>query len=163
MKHDQKSPIHARSAFQKCSHTELEAMSAVALDAQRMVRAAAHPLEPGDTVKAQMRRASQNLRYVAGDWRVKAAWYGEAGCWGAALFRDFEERFHAWDARRQRRADAQQSTAEAALVGLRSALAAHPDEDFFRSAIESIDGALGDQGGKQTAMGERFGPPEGEG
>jgi len=69
--------MNDRSSFRKCS--EMDAMSAVALDAQRMAREAAHPVEAGETVKAQMRRSAQNLRYPVGDWRVKAAWYGEAG------------------------------------------------------------------------------------
>jgi hypothetical protein len=133
--------ISERSSFRKGSRSELDAMSSVALDAQRMARDAAHPLEPGDTIKAQMNRAAANLRYPLGDWRVKAAWYGEAGSWGAAMFRDFEERFHAWRRRQEEKANVRRSDAATALAELREVYA-RVDAAGYREQIEGIERAL---------------------
>lgn len=132
---------NASSSFRKCSHSESEAMSAIAIDAQNMVRSAAHPVVAGETVKAQMRKAALNLRYPAGDWRVKAAWYGEAGSWGAALFRDFEERFRAWQAKQNVRANTIRSDALSSLAALRDAYASI-DPEAHREQIEGIERAL---------------------
>ena len=74
-------------------------MSAVlSAEAQRLVQSAAEPIRPGETVKAQMRRAWMNLGRPA-FWRVKAAWYGEAGCWSAAAMQDLREREARWSSR----------------------------------------------------------------
>lgn len=116
-------------------------MSAIALDAQKMVRAAAHPLEVGETIKAQQNRAALNLRYSPGDWRIKAAWYGEAGSWGAALFRDFEERFNAWKARQERQSEAARTNAAATMAALCEALS-RTGEAVHREQAEAIQRAL---------------------
>ena len=70
--------MRANLPFNECS------MSSIALEARSLVRDAACPVTPGETVKAQMRRAWDNLGCWHW-WRVRAAWNGEAGCWSALL------------------------------------------------------------------------------
>lgn len=81
--------MRAGLPFHECS------MSAIALEARALVRDAACPVMPGETVKAQMRRAWDNLGRWHW-WRVRAAWNGEAGCWSAAAFEELRRRHHAW-------------------------------------------------------------------
>jgi hypothetical protein len=155
---DQES-INARYAFRTCSHSETEAVSAIALDAQKMARAAAQPLQAGETVKAQMRRAALNLKYPVGDWRIKAAWYGEAGSWGAALFRDFEDRFHAWKAKQEQRSGSNRDRAAAALAALRETLA-RDGSPVLSQQIEGIERALRSAGIEPLPVGGIARPSE---
>lgn len=143
-------------SFNIRSCVEHEAMSAVALDAQSIVFAAADPVQPGETVKAQMNRAARNLGFKAGDWRVKAAWYLEAGCWSAALFRDFEERFEQWNARHERRARQHAANAIAPLLALRASYA-ESDPDFYREQIVALDAALAGMGAGTRPLDEAGG------
>jgi len=135
---------------------EHDAMSAVALEARDIVRSAAQPISSGETIKAQMNRAARNLGYAAGDWRVKAAWYLEAGCWGAATFRDLQDRYEKWTSRNERRARARADAAAASLGALRDRLAA-TDPDFHREQIVALDAALAAMGLGDRAMGEAAG------
>lgn len=135
-------------SFNICSLMEPGAMHEIAVEAQSMVFEAAHPARVGETIKAQLNRAARNLGYKAGDWRVKAAWYGEAGCWGAATFRDLERRFTEWKAtndRRERAARIEAERAASALIALRAAYASG-DEDFHREQVMAIDAALAAMG-----------------
>lgn len=139
-------------SFRQCSTGEHEIMKAIAIDAESMVKEAANPVQPGETVKAQLNKAALNLGYAAGDWRVKAAWYGEAGCWGAATFRNLQERYEAWRERQERRANERASNAAAVLRSLRATLA-EADPDFHREQISAIDAALLNEGGQAPSVG----------
>ncbi len=46
----------------------------------------------GLTIKAQLRQAARNLGYLAEAWRVREAWYGEAGRWAFAALHDLRLR-----------------------------------------------------------------------
>lgn len=50
----------------------------------------------GLTIKAQLRQAERNLGYGMDGWRVRDAWYGRAGRWGAATIQDLRQQFAAW-------------------------------------------------------------------
>lgn len=130
-----------RSSFNIRSSVEPDAMSAIAAEAEFMVKNAAAPLVAGETVKAQMNRAARNLRYVPGDWRVKAAWYREAGCWGAATFRDLQERYTKWRERQEARANARSSDATAALRALYFRYA-ETNPELFREQMDAIEHVL---------------------
>jgi len=145
-----------RSSFPERSSVEPDAMSAIAAEAQSMVMEAAQPVEPGETVKAQMNRAARNLRYVRGDWRIKAAWYLEAGCWGAATFRDLQERYAVWRERQEAKTNARTADAVAALRVLRSAYAA-VDPDMFGPEMDALEQVIRDASGDQAALGARRG------
>lgn len=87
--------MSTNEAFVKSS--EDEAMTSIAIDMQAVAYEAAEPVKAGETVKRQMRRAYDELASVVGviplkEWRVRAAWKGEAGCWGGKAVRDFERR-----------------------------------------------------------------------
>ena len=144
-----------RSSFRKCS--EREAMNTVAAEAQRMVFEAAEP-GAGETVKAQMNTAADNLGYPRGHWRVRAAWYEEAGSWSARAFRELEERYEAWKQRRKRRdADADRRAAGEArahltrLEHIRGALL-QTDADFHRPEIDALQRAIELLGGGDRAL-----------
>lgn len=151
--------IHAGYSFRKSSSSELDAMSGIASDAQMMVRAAAHPVEAGETVKAQMNRAATNLRYSAGDWRVKAAWYGEAGSWGAAMFRDFEERFNAWKARQEKRSNASEASTATFMAAMCERLS-RSGEAVDREQAKALADALRAMGIELRGLGQVDRPSE---
>lgn len=113
-----------------------EAMSSLALEAQRIVRDAARPVAPGEGIKAQMRRAWTALGHPEW-WRVRAAWYGEAGSWSAVAFDDLRMRYADWTERQQRRARLQGSTLadhlEATARGMVEA-----DADFHRQDVAGL-------------------------
>jgi hypothetical protein len=141
-------------AFHICSPQESEAMSDIAYDAQCMVRDAADA-SGGAKIKAQMNSAARNLGYAPGDWRIKAAWYGEAGAWGAAMFRDLENRYAAWKNRRNHREELARGNANKAaseLLAVRDRLLAAGDEDFHREQLVAIDAALAAMGFGDCAM-----------
>lgn len=73
---------------------------AVAEEARSIVMMAAEPIPAGDTVKAQMRRAWERLGRPAW-WRIRAAWYGEAGCWSATAIEEFRQRANRWQSRQE--------------------------------------------------------------
>lgn len=94
----------------------------------------------GETVKAQMRRAWTALGRPP-MWRVRAAWYGEAGSWSAAAFEDLRARYQIWCAKKEREARARTSIDTEFLVGLRADLAA-TDPNLHRETIAQLDEAL---------------------
>lgn len=93
------------ASFQKRSRSE-DMSASIASEARRLVMSAAEPVSPGETVKAQMRRAWERLGRPSW-WRLKAAWYGEAGCWSAAALEDLRQRVERWTARQEERGRAE--------------------------------------------------------
>ena len=69
-------------------------MRDIAKELQHIVKEAAGPISPGMGIKAQINAACDNLGYRRGHWRVRAAWYGEAGNWRARAVFDLIDRFH---------------------------------------------------------------------
>jgi hypothetical protein len=63
----------------------------IAVEAQGIVFDAAKPIFPGEGAKAQMRRAWAALGRPQ-FWRVRSAWYGEAGVWTAVALEDLRQR-----------------------------------------------------------------------
>lgn len=66
----------------------------IAAEMQSIVFSAAEPIRPGDTVKAQQRRAWGTLGRPP-FWRLRAAWYGEAECWSGRAIEDLRRRARA--------------------------------------------------------------------
>jgi hypothetical protein len=116
----------------------------IAADMQSIVFAASEPIRPGESVKAQIRRAWEALGRPP-YWRVRAAWYREAGCWSGEAVRDFEARDHK---RRLKEKAAQQhaSHAAVALLALRDRYHAASDQDFHREQLVALDAALAAMG-----------------
>lgn len=119
----------------------------IATEIQEIVRRAAEPLEPGDTVKTQLARSWQNLGRPP-FWRLKAGWYGDGASWSARAVADFQARWVALqakrDAARLERAKAQlaatRSRDEFHALKLESAAAAleATDDQFYRLDIERL-------------------------
>jgi hypothetical protein len=80
----------------------------IAIEAQDIVLESAKPIPAGKNVAWQMREACRHLGYNDGHWRVRAAWYGEAGSWSAAALEDLRSRYEKWKARQASLADAEQ-------------------------------------------------------
>lgn len=77
--------------------------SEIATELQMLVRQAAAPVAPGETVAAQMRKSWERLGRPAW-WRIKACWYAECGGFSAQAARDIQTRFLAWRESESRRA-----------------------------------------------------------
>ena len=149
---DSRAEIHDKASFQQRSQGEFMS-EALAIEARSIVRGAAEPITAGETVKAQMRRAWTALGRPP-MWRLRAAWYGEAGSWSAAAFEDLRGRYRAWCEKQEREGRARTSTEIERLAGLRSFLAA-TDPDFHRDTIARLDEALRDLGGRGIEDGAR--------
>jgi hypothetical protein len=115
----------------------------LSLELRALVFDAARPVAPGESIKGQMRRAHANLGYPPW-WRLRSAWYGEAGRWTARIVEDFRQRHRALEAKRKRqdalRIDEAQDKAAvylARLDRLRQALVV-ADADFFGPDIDAI-------------------------
>lgn len=91
--------MHDELSFHKRSGAPVS--EALAVEMQEIARAAAKPLAAGDSIKTQMRRAWAALGRPT-FWRLRAAWYGEAGCWAGAAIEEFRSR----DAARRRKEEA---------------------------------------------------------
>ena len=85
----------------------------IALDMHRLVVAMAGPRRPAESVKAYLRRMHEAMGRPP-FWRVRAAFYHEAGPWSAAAVRDFQARYQAFMARGEQRA-AHERAVEAAI------------------------------------------------
>lgn len=127
----------------KFSKSKVSVMSAFVIardEAQRLTRSAAFPVRPGESIKAQMRRSAERLGMARDSTllrRHRAAWYGEAGSWGADLLIDLQSRFAAWsNSQRQEDAKARQAMADD-LDSLAERLA-RTDPAFFGADIESL-------------------------
>lgn len=129
-----------------------QSFSRIAREMKAIVRFAAEPVPAGETVKGQIRRAWEALGRPA-EWRVRAAWHGEAGHWIAAAADDFRGRYDALVERRARQRAIREATEaardreEAASVvarldRLRAALSA-ADPDFYREDIAALGIVLG--------------------
>jgi len=120
-----------------CSFCSGETMS-IASEMQTLVYEAAAPVRPGDTVKAQQRRAWAALQRPAW-WRLRAAWYGEADCWSGRAVDDMRQRDRA---RREREASLRDAAED--LGALYAHIARHPDMDRARAdRLLDVAGALG--------------------
>jgi hypothetical protein len=125
---------------------------AIADEMQEIVRKAAAPIEPGESIKAQMNRAHANLGRPL-FWRVKAAWWSEAGNWQGTAVEEFRKRSEALEEKRAGIKDAKHQSLLAAdaiactrLRRLRQALAS-ADADFYSQEIDSLDWTLRRHGG----------------
>lgn len=134
-------------SYKFCSGDE---MNAVAVEMRTLVLASSVPVEPGETVKAQMRRGWGALGKPAW-WRFKAAWYGEAGGWSAVAVDDFRSR----DARRRNKEAKVRDNANAAIAALRALRDryAEADPDFHREQILAIEHALQQAGDEPNSLG----------
>lgn len=127
--------MHDRSSFRKGPP---ELTDALALEMQEIVRDAAGSVRAGETVKAQMRRAWERLRRPSW-WRLRAAWYGEAGCWSGKAIEDLRRRAAALG---EKEAKARDEASE--LGGLYAAIAARlheTDPDFHSHDIAALEQA----------------------
>lgn len=107
---------------------------------QGIVFGAAQPVRPGDTVKAQMRRAWTELARPP-FWRLRAAWYGEAGFWRGYSHEDMRRR-HAERLRKEAsNADANRDRTLTVLGTLRTAYAV-ADPDLYREQILALEHEL---------------------
>lgn len=127
----------------KFSKPKVSVMSAFVIardEAQRLARSAAFPVRPGESIKAQMRRSAERLGMARDRTllrRHRAAWYGEAGSWGADLLIDLQSRFAAWT-KSQRQENAQARRAMADDLDSLAERLARTDPSFFGADIESL-------------------------
>jgi hypothetical protein len=134
------SDMRDRSSFQKRNGEDMS--SSLALEMQALVREAAQPVPSGKNVKWQVRQAWDNLGRPP-QWRVRAAWYGEAGCWVGRAIEDFRARHAAWKAKQEAKADAAIETAIARFAAIREALAAS-DPEFHGPEIDRLGRLIGE-------------------
>lgn len=127
-----------RSSLSVCSREgDSEMGRSIAIEAQRMVREAAEPVPAGETIKGQLRRAARALRYADGDWRIRAAWYGEAQSWSAAAFEELRARYGSWRERQEAKAQAERLTLAARYAAIAERLRGQ-DENFHRQDIDAL-------------------------
>lgn len=129
---DQSARIPDTSSCRICSS---EPMS-IAAEMQSVVLHAAEPVQAGETIKSQQRRAWERLSRPS-FWRLRAAWYGEAGCWSARAVEDMRRR-HA--ARLQKEAKAREHIDQLGTLfaGVAARLEAAGDSDFHRHDINAL-------------------------
>jgi hypothetical protein len=130
-------------SFQKCSERVAEEM-------RRLVTAAAKPVSPGESIQAQMNKAHRHLGRPS-FWRVRAAWYGEAGTWSAAAIEEFRERYRSFRARQESAGKAEAARLVAELIRTVEALRA-VDEDFHSDTIAALQRAIHEAGVSDRAM-----------
>lgn len=111
--------------------------SAIAAEAQRIVRDAAEPVPAGETIKGQMRRAARALGYADGHWRIRAAWNGEAAPWSAAAFEELRDRYRLWRERQAKRAETEEQKLAAVYAALAERLE-NQDAEFHRNDIDAL-------------------------
>ncbi len=100
--------MHDVSSFQKIrlvwSQGSKAMSEAIGFEIRTICRRAAEPLQAGENVKAQMRRAWENLSRPP-FWRLRSGWYGEGGAWSAAAVKDFQSRYLDLVERKRRQAE----------------------------------------------------------
>lgn len=136
--------MHDKSSFGKrCCNRGL-AVSALASEMRRMVFGAAAPVAPGETIKAQQRRAWEALSKPP-FWRLRAAWYGDAGKWTGTAIEDMRRR----DAARRRKQEASRDQArELAFIYATAAERLRAiDANFHRDEITRLELAARAVGG----------------
>ena len=116
-------------------------MSAVALECQEIVRGAAAPVQPGETIKAQINRSCEALQFPRGHWRVVESWYGRAGCFSAEAYRDLRRRYEHWKDKQDRLAKEEARLHAARLSRISEALS-ETDENFHRADIDALQHAI---------------------
>jgi len=99
-------------------------MKSLAMEAQEMVMDAASA-NAGDSIGRQIRNASRALGYSDGNWRVRAAWYGEAGSWSGVAIEELRARYARWKEKQRALAVEKQQ----ALAALFEAAATGPDHE----------------------------------
>ena len=147
------SGMRNNQSFDKFQSTQRKrTVTNIAADMQSIVFAASEPIRPGESVKAQIRRAWEALGRPP-HWRVRAAWYREAECWSGEAVRDFEARDQK---RRQKEKAAQEhaKNAAVALLALRDQYGAAGNPNVRSEHLMAIDAAL-------AAMGVAVGPMDG--
>jgi hypothetical protein len=97
------SEMHENPSYKVCSR-EGEVSQSIAAELQGYVFEAAKPVTPGRNIYSQMRDAARALGYSDGDWRIKAAWYGEAGNWSAKAVDTLRQRY---EVMKRKRAEAE--------------------------------------------------------
>jgi hypothetical protein len=121
--------------------------TSLALEAEQLVKDAAAPCKPGEKIKAQLNRACERLGYHSDRWRVRAAWYREAGCWSASALEELRSRAAAWKERRDSLTQAKldkYGAIDAALADRLETL----DPDFYRAEIARLRDAVRRLGGQ---------------
>ena len=109
----------------------------IGIEIRTICRRAAEPVQPGEGVKAQLRRAWLALGRPP-FWRLRSGWYGEGGCWSAAAVVDFQTRYVAMVERQSRRSAQAQAT-ETAKRGLATPSQAELARDEYRTLVERIE------------------------
>ena len=118
--------------------------ASIAFEARRYVKDAAGPIHAGESIKAQLRRSAANLAPVP-HWRVRAAWYGEAGSWSAAAMDDLRARWRAWKAKQEATQEAklhvETTLLRAQVAALKEKLMAS-DPEFYCAEIDRLEWQL---------------------
>lgn len=123
-----------KASYRVCS--ERNGMSVIAAEMRALAQSAAEPVSPGETVKAQQRKAWETLRRPA-FWRLRAAWYGEAGCWSAVAVEDMRRR-HAERLRKEAKTREQATELGTLFAGIAGRLQASPDAKSYRDDIHEL-------------------------
>ena len=124
----------------------------IGTECQGYVRDAGEP--GGGTIKAQQNRAAENLGYPRGHWRIREAWYGEAGSWSCWAVEELRLRYDNWKAATEREARHISTEQRKRLSSLRYALA-ETDPDAFGPEIAALDDAIDKLGGSYRPLDSR--------
>ena len=129
----------SQASFNKCSSSsEAPVGSTIAYEAMRIAREAAQPVPSGETVKGQIRRACRALGYRDGDWRIKAAWYGEADPWSARALEELRGRYSEWREKQERASLADAKTAATFLTAVANRFEGEGNASLDRQAIDRL-------------------------
>jgi hypothetical protein len=126
------------SSYKFCSRED-EVAESIAIEMQKIVFEAAHPLTPGKGVYAQMRDAATALGFKSVHWRVRAAWYEEADCWSAKAVEAFRHRYEVMK-RKRAEAEAQKQAKEQADF-LKAQDARRAELQFLRDRLARLEAA----------------------
>ncbi len=112
----------------------------ISFDLQSLARSTAEPVRPGESIGAQINKVWERWGRPP-FWRVKAAWYGEAGCFSAAAARDIQDRFVRWRKAEARRAASAAQT-ETLLRAQREREQLEATRDAIRTQLATIERQL---------------------
>lgn len=110
--------------------------TAIAEEAYSIVRQAALPIQPGDTIKAQINRAWVALGRPP-HWRVRASWYREAGGFSAVAIRDLQDRYRDMQAKRAK-ANVSADFLQAARLDAAAYALEGIDAEFHRNEVDRL-------------------------